>query len=298
MTNHRRQILEIPVDGRSYRVEVHKKLSLPPDAPRLAVVSRQEYPTATELVQVCLDAIKYFTPEPHEVWVVDNNSPTENLDWLRNRPGVNLALNRTEPVPREERGLTSESDLSDQLQRDSYANALALELVVRLIAPETKYFMSLHMDTMPCRCGWLQFLLSKMSNRIRASGVRLDKTRTPEGVLHVLGMLVDFQVFKKLGLDYLPELPKFDVGDRVTVDLRKAGYGVLACANTLWQPELVSRIPEDSPLRDLNVDRSFDDQANIIFLHLGRGVRKSLGIHRSGTLGQEWVRIGRQELMK
>jgi hypothetical protein len=290
--------MDISVDGRTYSVEVSRKVSLPPDAPRLAVVSRQETETATELVQVCIDAIQYFTPEPHELWVVDNNSPIENLEWLKNRPGINIALNRTEPLPREQRSTNSESDLSDQLERDSYANALGLELVARLIAPDTKYLMSLHMDTMPCRFGWLQFLISKMSDTIRATGVRLDKNRTPEGVLHVLGYLVDFQIFKKLGLDYLPKLPQFDVGDRVTVELRRAGYDVFACSNTLWQPDLVSRIPSDSPLRDFDVDRSFDDRGNVIFLHLGRGVRKSLGIHRTGTMGQEWARIAREQLMK
>jgi hypothetical protein len=298
MSSSKQHEMNIVVDGRAYGVEVTRNVSLPPDAPRLAVVSRQETRTASELVQVCIDAIQYFTPEPHELWVVDNNSPMENIEWLKNRQGINLALNRTEPLPREHRANNSESGLPDQLERDSYANALGLELVIRLVASDTKYFMSLHMDTMPCKFGWLQFLVSKMNDTIRAAGVRFDKTRTPEGVLHVLGYLVDFQVFRKLGLDYLPELPEFDVGDKVTVELRKAGYEVFACPNTLWQPELVSQIPSDSPLSDFQVDRAFDDEGNVIFLHLGRGVRKSLGIHRTGTMGEEWVRIAREHLMK
>jgi hypothetical protein len=291
------QAMDIVVDGRTYNVEVTRKVSLPSDAPRLVVVSRQETKTAVELVQVCVEAIRYFTPEPHELWVVDNNSPRENLEWLKNRQGLNLALNRTEPLSVEARNPNSRSDAA-QLEQGSYANALALELAVRLISPDAKYFMSLHMDTMPCRFGWLQFLTSKMSNSVRAAGVRSDKTRTPEGVLHVLGYLVDFQVFKKLRLDFFPDLPQFDVGDKVTVELRKAGYGVFACPNTLWQPDLVSKIPSDSPLRDLSVDRAFDDEGNVIFLHLGRGVRKSLGMHCEGTMGQEWVRIAREYLMK
>ena len=35
--------------------------------------------------------------------------------------------------------------------------------------------------------------------------------------------------------------------------------------------------PPDSPLKGVRVDRAFDDDWNIIFLHLGRGIRKSTG---------------------
>ena len=86
--------------------------------------------------------------------------------------------------------------------------------------------MTLHMDTMPCRTGWLSFLQSELGDGIGAAGVRMDRARTPEGVLHVLGCLVDFQLFRRLKLDFLPQLPQYDVGDRVTRALREAGYGV------------------------------------------------------------------------
>ena len=33
--------------------------------------------------------------------MVDNNSPRRNLDWLLERDGVNVALNRIEPLPPE-----------------------------------------------------------------------------------------------------------------------------------------------------------------------------------------------------
>ena len=118
-----------------------------------------------------------------------------------------------------------------------------------------------------------------------------------EGVLHVLGYMVDFQLFTKLGLDFLPDLPRFDVGDRVTVALREAGYEVFACDNTLWKPILEEKIPASSPLRQFHVDRSFDDDGNVIFLHLGRGVRKSIGAHRRGTTADEWIRMVSERLL-
>lgn len=289
--------MQITLDDRVYELEVISKASLPVDAPRLAVVSHLVNRKAVELLQACVGSIERFTPEPHEVWVIDNNSPRENLEWLVQHPGINIALNRTEPLPPEAR-LPDADEKGSPKQRNwgSYANAVGLELAVRLVDPLSRYFMPMHMDVMPCREGWLSFLLSKLGPKIRAAGVRMDKTRTLEGVLHVLGFVVDFEVFRALGLDFFPELPQCDVGDRVTIELRQAGYGVFACANTMWEPDLVERIPRTSKLRCLHVDRALDDNGNPIFLHLGRGLRKSDGEHRKGTTVEEWLRVAHEAL--
>lgn len=283
---------EIVLDGAAYHVEVLRKRSRPSEAPRLVVVSHVTNPAAEELLKVCLAAVEHFTPEPHELWVVDNNSPQERVAWLRDRPGLNVLLNRTEPLPREARGTDLDVSVSCvQRAWGSYANAVGLELAVRLMDPACHYFMAMHMDVMPCRAGWLSFLVSKLGHTVGAAGVRMDKTRTPEGVLHVLGYVVDFHLFKRLGLDFFPDLPRFDVGDRVTTELRRAGLQVFACPNTVWEPNLRERIPLDSPLRDLHVDRAFDDNGNVIFLHLGRGIRKSDGEHNRGTTVEQWTEI-------
>jgi hypothetical protein len=274
-----------------------RRVSLPPEAPRLIVVSRQVNEISRNLVRVCIETIQRLTPEPCELWVVDNNSPVQNLAWLLDRPAVNVALNRTEPRPPEARTSEDEADPEGQLTWDSYSNAIALEVAVRLINPDSQYIMTLHMDTMPCRRGWLTYLRSRINDQVRAAGVRMDRTRIPEGVLHVLGYLVDFQLFKRLQLDFLPDLPALDVGDRVTLKLREEGYEVFACPNTLWEPDLAAQIPADSPLREFHVDRAFDDQGHVIFLHLGRGVRKSIGAHQRGTMADEWMRVAREHLL-
>lgn len=291
--------IEIPLDGRVYSVDVMRRVARSVDAPRLVVVSHLVNQTTRELLDVCIRAVKRFTPEPHELWVVDNNSPEEHVAWLRHQVDVNLALSRTEPVPPEARTPeSSEGEAPNQQTWGSYANAVALEIAVRLIEPESHYLMPLHMDALPCRSGWLSFLKSKVAGKTAAAGVRMDRTRTPEGVLHVLGYLADFRVFRELGLDFFPELPAFDVGDRVTVRLREAGYDVFACPNTVWDPRLAEQIPRSSPLRDLHVDRSFDDDGNVIFLHLGRGTRRSTGEHNRGISAQEWIHaIDRQILV-
>jgi len=295
--NHHLRKARLRVDGRTYTVQALRRVALPEQAPRLIIVAYQPNALAQDILRVCIQAIRRYTSEPHELWVVDNNSPRGNVEWLLQWSDINIVLNHTEPITREQRGLWSRlKGKPSQRNRDSYANAVALELAVRLIDPQSHYLMTLHMDTLPCRAGWLSFLQSKIGDGIAAAGVRMDKIRTPEGVLHVLGYLVDFQLFRRLNLDFLPQLPRYDVGDRVTVALREAGYDVCACPNTLWEPQLVDTIPSSSPLRHLQVDRSFDD-GNVIFLHLGRGVRKSSGDHHTGTTPEEWIGFAEAQLL-
>jgi hypothetical protein len=60
---------------------------------------------------------------------------------------------------------------------------------------------------------------------------------------------------------------------------------------------LVERISASSPLRHLHVDRSFDDDGNVIFLHLGRGVRKSSGDYSRGTTPEEWIGFAEEHFL-
>ena len=266
----------ITLDGRTYRVRLHRRVTQPPDAPRLVVVSYLPNAMAPEILRVCLGSIQKYTVEPHELWVVDNNSPRKHSAWLLDWPGINLVLNLTEPLPREGRTFGSRFGFGPaQRHFGSYANAAGIEIALRLMDPVSRYVMTLHQDVMPCREGWLRFLMSKIAGNVKAAGVRMDTARTPGGVLHVLGCLVDYQRLRELGISYWPDLPALDVGDGVTIALRAAGHDVVACRNTLHEPELAETLPIDARLRGLAVDRSFDDDGRVIFLHLGRGVVKS-----------------------
>lgn len=276
----------VRIDAQTYSVQVRRAVRLAPAAPRLVIAAYQPNAAAQALLRTAVRAFQTFTPEPHELWVVDNCSPEERLAWLREWPGVNVIFNRTEPVPADARpGAT-------QAEHGSFANAAALELAVRLIDPDSALLMSLHMDTAPAQPGWLSCLCARLNDRVRAVGVRLDRVRVPEGTLHVLGCLVDFQLFRRLGLSYWPDLPRLDVGDAVSQGLRAAGYDLYACRNTLWDPGLAQLLPPGSPLRDLSVDRVFNEQGELIFLHLGRGIRQSAGQGPARPVSiEQWVQV-------
>jgi hypothetical protein len=291
----RRTILTI--DGRDYDLLVNRKVRRPFEAARIVVVAVQPTSTAMEILRLCIRSIQCFTPEPHELWVIDNNSPTANVQWLSESENINVVLNRTEPLPAEATAQeTRTTEPESQSSWGSYANAIGMEIAVRLIDSQSRCLVSLHMDSMPCRAGWLSFLRSKMNNGVAAAGVRMDRTRNPEGVLHVLGLAVDFQQFRRLGLDFFPDLPSADVGDRITAELREAGFRVFGCENTIWNESLVGQIHPDSRMRNLPADRSFDDAGNVIFLHLGRGVRRSSGTDLKGRGVKEWIDFAKDHL--
>jgi len=278
------------LDRYPYKVELRLEYTQPLDVPRLVIISYLPNPSAREILRVCIQSIKRFTLEPYELWIIDNNSPKKHVEWLKRQTGFNLVINRTEPLPPNKRKFIYKIfPIFNQLRWGSYANAIGLEIAARAINQHSKWMLTMHMDTAPSSEDWLSYLLSKTSTKIRAVGVHLQKNRNPEGILHILGCLFDFQLFKQLNLNFYPELPTKDVGDNITIGFRQAGFSIYSLQDTFNHPEIIHKISNTSPLKWMNVLRAVDEKGNIIFMHLGRGVRKSTGRHRKGVTVHEWV---------
>ncbi len=290
------EVLRINIYGRTYPVRVIRRVFAPPASPRLVVVSFQPNETAREILRLCLDSIRRYTSEEHELWVVDNASPVEMAQWLENEPDINVIFNQSKPDYRFS-FMRQLFGLGEAPYQGSYANAVALELAARTIDSDSRLMMTLHMDTMPCHTGWLSYLMGRLNDQVRCVGVRLDSLRVKS--VHVLGMLFDFTLFGRLGLTFAHDMPHHDTGDGVSLALQRAGYQIWACPNSLWEPGLVDLLPADSQFRKIKVDRSFDAQHRVIFLHLGRGVLKSQGdIPADKTSPDEWLQFGKEMILR
>lgn len=287
----------LEIHGKDYKLTIHQPIKSKAIVPRLIIPAFQPNKIANQILEVAIASIQRFTKQPHELWIVDNASLKEFSHPLLNQSKFNVILNHTLPqLPKRSfRQVLSNQHLYSS---GSYANAIGLEIATQFINPNSHYVMTLHMDTMPCHDNWLNFLLSKINHNTKASGVRCDTTRTKEGILHILGMLFDYQVFRKLKLDYFPELPRFDVGDKISAEIRLAGYKIFHCRNTMWNPEYIDLIQDNSPFKFFNVDRAFDEEDNIIFLHLGRGVNKSKNKTQKGVSPLEWIHFAKSHLLK
>lgn len=272
--------IHLDIDGTSYTIRYaafpEKFFSIV-----LCLVSYMPNEQTENLVRIAVASLKKHTTTPYTLCVVDNASPEERLLWLRQQEGVVLLENRTPPAP------------------GSYANAVGLEIARRMIPADTQYFMSLHQDIMITRDGWLEYLLSKFNNHIRAVGVREDKIRTPQGILHVLGYIVDFQLLNELNLDYFPRLPQYDVGDYIIDTLRRKGFGYFVAHNAIWHPELLKYVSKEfRPLifNKHKTDFVFDDEYNVFFLHFGRGVLKTTNTKDYMDFIQKWFSVASNHL--
>lgn len=279
------------LDGKTYTIHVYRKKILPSENPRIIIPTYLPNRTALEMLVICLQSIKNFTHFPHEVWITDNNSPSKYSAWLTNQPDINVLLNKTTPTPPKKNQIWNLFSREKQSLWGSYANAVGLEIALQFIAQDTKNILALHMDTLACHPNWLSFLLSKLGESVKAAGFRLERHRNPEGVLHILGCLFDYQLFKELNLDFFPQLPQIDVGDKISLAFRQAGYQIFACADKQEQINSINRMP--AFYQNVKVDRFLDDQDNLIFLHLGRGVRKSIGKHNSGVTPTDWIKMAK-----
>jgi len=148
-----------------------------------------------------------------------------------------------------------------------------------------------------CRSGWLGFLVSKIDNRVRGASVSHDPSRVK--AMHASGFLFDFSLFKKLNMNFLPGLPDYDVTDLVTVRLREAGYDYYVCKNTFNHPEMIDTMKSDNRLRKMYCDRVFDDEGNVIYIHLGRGTPKSAGKYTKPgkTYPEQWINYADKYLL-
>lgn len=242
---------------------------------------------AFRVTQVAVQSIQMFTNQPHEIWLIDNGSRKSLLNKLQKIPGINLIINNTDPV----HILKNSPKAISQLEIGSMANGVGLELVTRIIHPESPYLFVMHNDILAVQDGWLKYLLSKLTNKTRGAAVVSDPSRVR--AMHVSGLLIDFQLYRQLGMTFWPNLPEYDVGDDISLKLRENNYDYFVCKNTFLNPDLEAQIPPDIPLLNLYSDRAFDDQGHVIFMHMGRGTQKSAGLYNKPgkTYPKEWVRL-------
>lgn len=278
------------IDGRPYDLDVLRVGRARAIDVSVALVSYN----GRELTRLAIDSIRRWCGDSVEIWAVDNASTDGSPEDLLERGDCNVVLNRTP---------SSLKDLS-RLRRlfvrpggrgtGSYANGIGLEIAARYATGRWLFVM--HQDCMVTHEAWLPFMLSRIDDQVRGVAMSVDKTRVH--AMHASGFLVDRELAVRESLSFMPHLPEYDVGDGITVGLRRLGRSYYVCANTFNRPDTVERIPPAHPLRELYCDRALDEDGNVIFAHLGRGTLKVAGQYaRVGKADvATWLAAGRRIL--
>ena len=96
-------------------------------------------------------------------------------------------------------------------------------------------------------------------------------------ILHSLGCMWNYDLFKKLNLNLYPKFPDFDLAEYAIAKSLDKGYKTYSLKNARIEKSLIKNIKEDKYLKlGDGVDICLDENSDVVFLHLGRGISKSL----------------------
>lgn len=131
-----------------------------------------------ELTKCCLRSIREFTKYPYEVFVIDNDSNDESLDYLKSLGWIRLI----------------ERDTKDDVN-GGYSHAAALDL--GLANCNTEFFISMHSDTLVQKQNWLTDLISYFDSDKNISCVGSEKIELVPKWRILLKKATDIRTFKR-----------------------------------------------------------------------------------------------------
>lgn len=284
------------IDGVTYSVKIHKRQNFQKTATQILIPTFITSEQGVLMVRLCLESIQKRTHEPYEIWVVDNTSPKHFNSWLLAFPEINIVFNETEP----------KNPFWGNKSDGSYANAIALELVLDYLPKNAPTLFTMHSDVFVTSEKWLSCFQGKLQKSVGAVGFRRDEHRVQ--AIHVAGMLVDYKLFQKLNMSFLPNMrqerfsnfKEYDVGDQVTLALEKNNYKTAHFENSFNNPQVIKKINKKDALRNFDVDRVFSDDGEVLYLHLGRGTVKASNQYqdKKKVAAEDWITLCENHLQK
>ena len=269
--------------GTEYSFEILHRKETESDVPKIIIVTYMFNNDSTEITKLAVESIKKFTEQEHEIWISDLNSTKESFQWVVADDKLNFVRNLSisQPLPS---------------RQDSYANALGLEAGARAIDPQTKYVVIMHSDVVVAANNWLEFVTNKLNDKVRGVGLSIDSSRI--NAMHCSGMVFDFDLYKTYKADFRPNLPHLDVADDITTKIRENSFEYTYCKNSFNDKSVIDLIGQESIFKNMRCDRSINDNNEVFFAHLGRGIQKASGEYfkPNRTSIRQWINTIKQFL--
>ena len=261
----------------------------------LVIASFQPNLLASEILRVTLGSINKFNYVDTSVWVIDVGSGKKS-HLVSPNEFKNFNFIYVDRIPEEKKCNFYLKFLSwiKKKNKGSYENGWMLEFAKKLflkINYNPSFFMTLHMDVMFTNPETINKLRQKLlKKQYIACGV-IDQMNLGNEykILHPLGCMWNYNLFKKLNLNFMPKFPKFDVGEKaISVSLDK-NFKIFAYENSRNDSFLLDRI-HDKYKSLKSVDVCVDENNNVIFLHLGRGILKSSNKYKKNSFTTiDWI---------
>jgi len=230
------------------------------------------------LTEIAILSFEKFKTENFNInYIIIENSDfnlNQHLENLRNYLGKDIQI---------------EIFNNETISKFSHAHGEGLEYAKDKI--KTEYVFTCHNDVCVTSQKFFNELEKLIKNKTDLAGVCEDSNTNRVKALHCSGLLCKTEIFKKISL--LPELPKIDTADKLTLYVRENNLKEYLFKNTYNDKTLCSKINE--PYRSLGencgIDRCVNDDYEVIFMHQGRGTTKHQNnYHKPGKImTQDWL---------
>lgn len=227
-----------------------------------------------DLILVAIKSFEFFKPSSLFVnYVIVENS----LDTTYKQEVINLASSIT---------WTN----NDTKLRGSVANANGLELGLKPVSDEWVFLA--HCDVCVSNSLFFEELFKKANEQYEVIGTEFDPAVHRISALHISGIFLKTSIAKTI--NYYPRILKngrhMDVGDEITLRCREDGIKHFCFKNTFNYPEEIEKIDRKFHIQ---VDRCINENNEVVFMHLGRGIPKTEGTYnKPGKTGLEkWTKF-------
>jgi len=222
------------------------------------------------LTSICIRSFKKFCPSNIDLYyiVVENSTDVSYKDRIVEiDPNVLWINNDTHYV-------------------GSEANAAAIELGLEYVKCDLVFMC--HCDVCVTNESFLYNVVAKYHEGNRVIGTLFDTNPNRIGAIHVMGLLTDLELAKKV--DYMPvyksDIQIMDVGNKLIQYCTDNNLSTYCFKNTFNYPEISSLTDK---YREFNVSKCVSEKNEVLFMHLGRGIRKLNGRINNKVNMDEWV---------
>ena len=117
-------------------------------------------------------------------------------------------------------------------------------------------------------------------------------------ILHSVCCMWRFKYILSSKFGFLPDLPRFDAGEKIILEFQQKGLLMDYFRNSYNDKSVLNLIENKFLEIGDGVDRAINDQSKVIFMHLGRGVDKSVGLYKkkNKTTVSQWIEWGKKNL--
>ena len=270
----------------------------------LAVIfaSYQPNKIASDLLRVSLKSLKNTKLDKISVWIIDVGSPNhDQLVKTEEFPEFNFVYINYVP--------SSKLDLFKKLfqmlingsikREGSYINSWSIHFALEYFKKKSympNYIFTSQTDVIFTEENSLQELKKKFyaNEKLIAAGFRAQKNLGKNyDIIHSLGCMWDYQKFLDQKLNLFPDFPDYDVSELAIVNSVKKGFEIFSYNNVRTDKSFHTHI-ENTKYSKLGngVDICLNEKNEVAFLHLGRGVDKSIGNYKKENAFQakDWIK--------